>query len=229
MELHEALGNIDVIRRHMARTEKFRGYRALPTALGAGAAVAWAVVQAVWLAGADVSLGSFLALWVPLAAVSGGFAAGDAWQRRRRDSSLTGALVRLACEQFVPCVVVGAALTLTIARFAPEIGWTLPGLWSIVFSLGLFASMRLLPAAIVAAAAWYLIAGCTCLALGPERAGLSPWTMVVTFGVGQSIVAAVLALQPDEAGSPSSQGPFAAPAHFGADSFSADGEAADDA
>jgi hypothetical protein len=199
MELHEALGNIDVIRRHMVRSEKFLGYRALPTAMGAAAAGGGALVQSLWLGGGDVSLNSFLALWIPLAAVSGGVAAGDAWQRRRRDSSLTGAMVRLACEQFVPCVAVGAALTLTIARFAPEIGWTLPGLWSIVFSLGLFASLRLLPSAILAAAAWYLLAGCTCLALGPERAGLSPWTMVVTFGVGQSIVAAVLARQPAEA------------------------------
>jgi hypothetical protein len=199
MELHEALGNIDVIRRHMARTEKFYGYRAFPTALGAAGAAAGALVQALWLGAGNVTLGAFLALWIPLAAVSGGYAAGDAWQRRRRDSSLTGAMVRLACEQFVPCVLVGAALTLTIARFIPEIGWTLPGLWSIVFSLGLFASLRLLPSAILAAAAWYLVAGCTCLALGPERAGLSPWTMVVTFGVGQSIIAAVLARQPAEA------------------------------
>jgi len=216
MELHEALGNIDVIRRHMARTEKFHGYRALPTALGAAAAVGGAVVQAVWLSGAGVSLAAFLALWVPLAAVAGGFAAGDAWQRRRRDSSLTGALVRLACEQFVPCVVVGAALTATIGRFAPEIGWTLPGLWSIVFSLGLFASLRLLPAAILAAAAWYLVAGCVCLALGPERAGFSPWTMVATFGVGQTIVAAVLASQPNDDGSSVA-------------SLSAQGEVGDDA
>jgi hypothetical protein len=224
MELHEALGNIDVIRRQLARSEKFHGYRALPTALGAVAAVAGAVVQAFWLAGADIALDAFLTLWVPLAAITGGYAAGDAWQRRRRDSSLAGALVRLACEQFVPCVVVGAALTATIARFAPELGWTLPGLWSIVFSLGLFASMPLLPAAMLAAAAWYLVAGCTCLALGAERAGLSPWTMVVTFGVGQSIVAAVLAMQPDDESVAT-----ASPHRFGSAGFQAEKEAGDDA
>jgi hypothetical protein len=48
-----------------------------------------------------------------------------------------------------------------------------------------------LPRPMAAAAAWYLLTGLTCLALGDTRA-LSPWTMGVAYGVGQLIVAAVL-------------------------------------
>jgi hypothetical protein len=105
----------------------------------------------------------------------------------------------LACEQFIPCVVGGAALTVTIGRFTPDVAWMLPGLWAIVFSLGLFASLRLLPGAMIVPALWYMLLGCLCLALGPTRAGFAPWTMIATFGVGQAGLAAVLAMQPREA------------------------------
>ena len=75
----------------------------------------------------------------------------------------------------------------------------LPCLWAIVFSLGLFASLRLLPGAMIVPALWYMLLGCLCLALGPTRAGFAPWTMLATFGVGQAGLAAVLAMQPREA------------------------------
>ena len=43
----------------------------------------------------------------------------------------------------------------------------------------------------IAAGAWYLLTGLTCIALGDTRA-LTPWTMGIAYGVGQLIVAAIL-------------------------------------
>jgi hypothetical protein len=198
MELHEALSRIDVIHRQMARTEKFRGYSAWPTALGSVLALAAAGLQTFVVPRPDEDLAGYLGLWFGVAALAGIISGGDAWRRHRRDATASGILVRLACEQFLPCVVAGALLTATIARSAPAAAWMLPGLWAVVFSLGLFASLRLLPGPIVAAAVWYLIAGCVCIALGPKTAGFAPWTMAILFGVGQAMLAAVLATQPNE-------------------------------
>ena len=38
----------------------------------------------------------------------------------------------------------------------------------------------------------YLVAGIACLCLARGDATLSPWAMVLTFGVGQSLAAAIL-------------------------------------
>lgn len=202
MELHEALSQIDVIHRQMARTEKFRGYKALPTALGSVLALLAGLAQPILLPRPDENIPGYLLLWVGTAIVAGAISAGDAWRRHRRDGRAGGMLIKLACEQFLPCVVAGGAVTVAVAAAPVDIDWMLPGLWAVIFSLGLFASLRLLPDAMLVPAAWYLIAGCTCLALGPREAGLSPLTMIVLFGVGQAMLAAILAKQPREEDEP---------------------------
>jgi hypothetical protein len=68
----------------------------------------------------------------------------------------------------------------------------LPGLWALVFSLGVFASCRLLPRAVAIAGAWYLSGAVLALAWGNGEAALSPWIMGVTFGGGQLLTAAIL-------------------------------------
>ena len=80
-----------------------------------------------------------------------------------------------------------------LVRYVPAALWMLPGLWQIIFSLGVFSSCRFLPRPMVAAGAWYLLTGLTCIALADNRA-LSPWAMGIPFGVGQLLVAAILLL-----------------------------------
>jgi predicted benzoate:H+ symporter BenE len=67
----------------------------------------------------------------------------------------------------------------------------LPGIWQIIFSLGVFSSLRFLPRAMAIAGGWYLLTGLTCLALGEGRA-LSPWAMGIPYGAGQMMVAGIL-------------------------------------
>ena len=74
----------------------------------------------------------------------------------------------------------------------------LPGLWQIIFSLGVFSSCRFLPRAVAAAGAWYLLTGLTCIALADNRA-LSPWAMGIPFGAGQLQVAGILLFAVKEA------------------------------
>jgi hypothetical protein len=98
----------------------------------------------------------------------------------------------LAVEQFLPCVIAGGLLTLVLFTQAPEAVGLFPGLWAVVFSLGVFASCRLLPRATFWAGVYYLVTGLGCLALARGDAALSPWSMAVPFGGGQLLTAAVL-------------------------------------
>jgi hypothetical protein len=68
----------------------------------------------------------------------------------------------------------------------------LPGLWQILYSLGVFASCRLLPRATFVVAVFYLATGLACLALARGAAAFSPWAMGLPFGSGQLLAAAVL-------------------------------------
>jgi len=194
MELREALSQIAEIRRQMARTEVFRGYRAVPVAFSGLLAWAAAAYQSFSIPDPLAQLSAYLSLWVGaaiLSAIAAGL--GMAWRARHASaSSWSRQITRLAVEQFAPCVASGGLLTIVLVRSATDSLWMLPGLWSILFSLGIFASRRLLPRAITAVALFYLAAGLADLVLARGSHSLSPWSMGVPFGVGQILAAAVL-------------------------------------
>ncbi len=56
-------------------------------------------------------------------------------------------MIYQAIEQFLPAGIAGMVLAGVLWRFAPETLWMLPGLWQVLVSLGIFASMRSLPRA----------------------------------------------------------------------------------
>jgi hypothetical protein len=156
--------------------------------------LAWlaAIAQAVWLPEPTRDLPSYLLLWVG-AAVVGLLAAGlDLAARARQSSRWAREQTWHAVEQFLPCVVAGGLVTLIIARTAEGSIELLPGLWSILFSLGVFASRRVLPGAILGVALYYLAVGLADLALARGDWALSPWAMGLPFGGGQLLTAFVL-------------------------------------
>jgi hypothetical protein len=193
MELREALAQIEEIRLQMARTETFRGFKALPVAFSGVLAFAAAAVQAVWLPDPVQDLPAYLLLWMLTALLSAAAAGTEMLLRAARaDSPLARETNWLAVEQFLPCLVAGSLTTAVVLRFLPDHVFLLPGLWSIFFSLGVFACWRLLPRAIFGVGMFYLAAGAATLALAQGPHALSPWSMGLTFGVGQFLAAAVL-------------------------------------
>jgi hypothetical protein len=194
MELQEALAQIAEIRQQMARTEVFRGLRAVPIAFSGVLAIGAAVYQAIWLPDPLAQLPAYLTLWVGAAVVSAIAAAlGMAWRARHAPaSSWSREITRLAVEQFAPSVVAGGLMTIVLVRTSEESLWMLPGLWSILFSLGIFACRRVLPRATTAVGLFYLAAGLVCLSVAKPPFALSPWAMGIPFGVGQLLAAAVL-------------------------------------
>jgi hypothetical protein len=108
-------------------------------------------------------------------------------------------MIRMAVEQFLPSAGAGTLLTIVLIRFVPAALWMLPGMWQVIFSLGVFSSCRFLPRPMVAAGVWYMLTGLVCIGLADNRA-LSPWAMGIPYGVGQLLVAAVLLFTAPEGG-----------------------------
>jgi hypothetical protein len=193
MDLHEALTQISEIRQQVARTELFRGYRALPVAFSGILALATAGFQALCLPEPAQNMPAYLFLWLGAAVISM-LATGMemALHCRYTDSTLERAKVHLALSQFLPSIVAGGLVTYVLAEHASESMWMLPGLWAIFFSLGIFASCRLLPRATWWVGIFYLISGTMCLLLAQGEWAFSPLAMGLSFGIGQLGTAAIL-------------------------------------
>jgi hypothetical protein len=192
-ELRQALDDISAIRTQLASGTQFRGYGPLSVAASGVLALLVAGVQSHWLASSVHDLKLFLGIWITVAAVSVFLSALETIARVRRvHSGLALEMIQAAVEQFLPCLVVGLLLTVVLMRIAPQDSWMLPGLWAVIFSLGVFASCRFLPRQMFGVGAWYLAAGLVCLLVASGHRVLSPWAMGISFGVGQLLVAAVL-------------------------------------
>jgi hypothetical protein len=197
-ELERALADIHAIRGQIAGSTQFRGYG--PASVAASGVLAFVVaafqtrwIAARWHSALEQDMRSYLAVWVGVAAVAVLLTATETVKRARRvHSGLAPEMIHRALEQFVPALMAGAALTIVFLRFAPQNLWMLPGLWQIIFSLGVFASCRFLPRQTFIVGVWYLSAGLACVALGALRGACSPWAMGIPFGVGQILVAGIL-------------------------------------
>lgn len=193
MQLDEALRQISDIRHQMARSELFRGYRSVTVGCSGILAIAAAAYQPVWVASPSSHLDRYLALWTGVALLSLVVAGSEMyWRARASGSELARQHTLLAVEQFLPSLVAGGLLTLCIYRAAPQAAWMLPGLWSLLYGLGVFASYRLLPRQVFWVGSYYVACGCGVLLLGDGTNALSPWLMAVPFGGGQLLGAAIL-------------------------------------
>ncbi len=194
-DLDRALADILAIRSQLAAATAFRGYGPAALAATSGLALVTTLAQAVLLKDPTGHPLAFLASWFATAAVSAGVIWAEMRGRSRRiHSDLADAMIHNAVEQFVPSGAAGVALALVFVRFAPDSLWMMPGIWQILVSLGLFASVRSLPRGVAFGAAWYFVAGIGVLMLASSDHALSPWSMGLPFVVGQLILALILHL-----------------------------------
>lgn len=192
-ELRQALAEIRAIRTQVARGTQFRGYGPRSIAASGVLALGVAAVEAAEPAHTKHDLSAFLEVWVTVAVVSVILAAWETVMRARRvHDGFAKEMTHAAVEQFLPAIVAGVLLTVVLVNAATQVTWMLPGLWELIFSLGIFASCRFLPRPMFAVGLWYLAAGLACIAMESLSRTLSPWSMGIPFGVGQLLVASVL-------------------------------------
>jgi hypothetical protein len=192
MNSREAMASIEQIRESLARAEVLCSWRTAAAASTGAIALLAALVQWQW--GLD-QVNDFLCLWIVAAGVGVAIVATEMSLRyMRSESTLVRDAMVLAVRQFVPCLVAGMLLTIALERFSSEVLHLLPGLWAIIFSLGIFASRPCLPRAARYVAGYYLLAGMFIIATTDGNQPFAWWPMPLAFGVGQLSAAAVLYL-----------------------------------
>ena len=93
--------------------------------------------------------------------------------------------------QFLPCVLAGGAVTAGVVRAGPELCRFLPGLWAMLFGLGIIAARPHLPAAVGTVGLGYILAGAVLLSVDSPEVP-SGWTVGSVFGVGHLATALIL-------------------------------------
>ncbi len=188
MEVRDALDQLDHIHEHLTRAEVYRGFRVPAVALVGCVGLLAAVAQRWVVVAGDAS--AFVGYWsaVGAAGVLVGFGAAirsylfreDDFERRR---------TRRVMGQFLPCVLAGGLLTVALGRtdgFVP----LLPGVWAVVFGLGVVAVRPHLPPAVGLVGVVYVLAGGLLLAWQP--ADPPGWCVGGVFGIGHLVTAFVL-------------------------------------
>lgn len=193
MRLDKALEQISEIHEHLAKANVYRGYRAFPAALSGVLALVAALVQPLLVPSDPVS---FVVYWTVVAIVAFLISVVGVMRNYIRDSDEHNRRrTFLVFGQLVPSLCVGVVVTIAflVPRDKSALAF-LPGIWALLYGLGLASSRPFLPRMIGWGALFYLLCGCYLLrrAAAFGIAGLSPWEVAFPFGVGQILGAAIL-------------------------------------
>jgi hypothetical protein len=193
MDLDHAVNQIDAIWQQVSHSSTFRGYRARSVAATGLLGISAAFAQAIWLPNPTNNIDAYLWLWITVASLSSLGVLIELSLRYYRSTSRLSTI--RAIEKFAPCLIVGAVVTWALGEVAVESLWLLPGLWSLLFALGVFASARSVAPGVTFVGVYYTIAGICCLLWARGEHAFSPWAMAAAFGGGQLLMAVILYVQ----------------------------------
>ncbi len=211
MNLNRALSDIAQIRAQLDRSEAYAGFRSLTVGLSAIFVIIGASVGQAWIGESTADTNGFLTVWVSVAVLSAIVCSIEMLVRNRiSNSPLTERLHRSLIWQTTPALLVGCIVTVAIVRSESEnfsaVG-LLPGIWAMIYGLGLWACGSNLPKLAHVATLYFLLAGGIVL-LGSSMTEASTdwssfqalpsfqrwpnWQMVVLFGTGQLMLSGIL-------------------------------------
>ena len=182
-QLSDALEQISRIHGHLEKNEIYRGYRPIPIGIAAVAGIAAAALQSVLVQ--RLNGASFLAYWFVVGILCAAISSSEIlFNYAFREDSTARRKSRLATGQFLPCLVAAAGVTAAV-WYLPQYIPLLPGLWAVLFGLGVFASRPCLPRAIGWVALYYVCIGWWLLLHSGDADALSGWRVGGVFGAGQ--------------------------------------------
>ena len=198
MQLKEALSDIAEIRALLDKNQAYRGFRSLAIGISAVFVLAGSVVQLQYPDNLIQMPAKYLDIWLCVAVSSLLITAIEMIIRGRKSNEMSvWKMHGKVAIALLPSFVVGALVTATLvieSRTTMNVQniWLLPGLWALIYSLGLFSCCNLLHRTTRWAACYYLLAGSLYLILNWTTREIHAWHMVVIFGVGQLLLAAIL-------------------------------------
>lgn len=191
MEIDKALEHLEEIHNQVHRSEFYRGYRSVLVASAGLVALVAAFFQSRFVLASQPL--TFVTFWVTVAAANFFLPAGQIlFHYFAHQKGLERRKTRLAVSQFLPCLLAGAFLTFAVCKTDTAFIIFLPGLWSILFGMGVYASKPYLPGAIHWMAGFFFLGGLVLLALVPSGQSLFPWGMGLDFGLGLFLGAGIL-------------------------------------
>jgi hypothetical protein len=186
MQVREALERLDLIHDHLTKSEIYRGFRVTSVAVVGVLGLAAAAFQP-----SLTGLG-FVPYWIAVAGVCGSLGMAAAVHSYfYREDDLARRKTHRVMAQFLPCLIAGGAVTAGLARM-PDLAVFLPGLWAVIFGLGIVAARPHLPAGIAWVALGYIVAGSILVLRAPTVLEPSPWAVGGVFGAGHLATAVVL-------------------------------------
>lgn len=190
-DVARALEQIDAIHEHLARSDVYRGWRPVPVAATGLIGLAAAAWQAA--AARPVEPWSFAGFWLAVALVALAIGCSEIVWHYTRAAPADRRHTRSVLGQFLPALVAGAIVTAAMLKLSPALIVLLPGLWALLFGVGVFAASPYLPRGSRLVALYYWTVGLGLLWTAGGIDALSPWAVGVTFGVGQLFGAVVIA------------------------------------
>jgi hypothetical protein len=191
MELQNAINQLSEIHAQISKTEFYRGIRAVPVAFTGLTAFLAALVQPYWVGQTDYL--AFIRFWAAVAMINILFISVFlVYDYFSRETSFERQKARNVLMQFGPALMAGVLVTAVMYRFQGEILFYLPGLWSLIFALGVFACRPYFPANSFWVGAYYLISSAILFMLAPNSQSMQPWGMGLVFGIGQLLGAIII-------------------------------------
>ncbi len=193
MDVTRALADLDEVRSRLASAQRIRGLSGVAAlasgigALGSGL-VQYAVVP--YPSGAEGGA-RYVAIWIACLAfaLAINYGAIAVWLIRHW-SARSQAELRTVGMTILPAIVAGGAFTAALL-VRGEIG-LLPGTWCSCYALGLLASRSMAPRGVTPVALTFAAVGFALL-FAPGGNALAWWVMPLTFGLGQLLIAGLIA------------------------------------
>ena len=172
MNIHRALSDIAEIRAQLDRTETYRGFRSVATGISVLIVAVGVWFESFWVDPSAVQVDRYLTIWIGVAIVSALAGLIEMLIRSRVSGNrLVGKMHWALARQIAPCFLVGIAVTFLIGAHAYEQSgsvdgeltkgagmiWALPGLWTMIYSLGVFNCRSHLPTQALGVAIYLLL------------------------------------------------------------------------
>ena len=200
MQLRDALSDIADMRAALDRNHSIRGFRSIAIGISAAFVLLGSFIQLHF--DINSSPARYMDIWLCVAIASLAITLVEMIVRGRKSNEFAvwkmhGRVIGSLMPAFVAGAIVTAALIVNLddhsqIDFARPNFWMLPGVWALIYSLGLFSCSNVLHRATQAAAWYFLTAGCVYLWANWSHRTVEAWHMVAIFGVGQCLLAAIL-------------------------------------
>lgn len=190
MHVRNALDQLEQIHEQLTRSEVYRGFR-VPAVLLVGLLAFIAAALQEFVPNTETATG-FVYYWVAVAGF--GWLVGTASAvhlYNTREDAFARRRTRRVLAQFGPCILAGAIATVAATR-VPEFVAFLPGLWGMIFGIGMIAACPYLPTGIGQIGLGYITVGAAFLLETTPGSDPSGWAVGFEFGVGHLLTAFVL-------------------------------------